>query len=126
MSYAAMTHDIVHLIEKLKIERCILVGHSMGGKTVMSAALQHPTLVEKLIVVDSAPTCSIAADAAWKCIKAMMDLDFSKIKERKDVDKVLATEIKVSCLHLVTTSCRKCLVIASHSRKSMLTFTPYY
>lgn len=36
-------------------ERWTLVGHSLGGKTAMVAALQHPDLIERLAVVDIAP-----------------------------------------------------------------------
>ncbi len=36
-------------------ERWTVVGHSLGGKTAMLLALQHPDLVERLCVVDIAP-----------------------------------------------------------------------
>ena len=96
MSYEAMTHDTLGLLEKLGLKRCVLIGHSMGGKTVMSIALQHPQIVDKLIVVDSAPRTSIAATSAVSCLKAMMKLDLNLIQSRADADQALKPEIKVS------------------------------
>lgn len=34
-----MTGDLKHLLAQLRIEKCILIGHSMGGKTAMTTAL---------------------------------------------------------------------------------------
>ena len=40
MSYEAMCEDTVNLIKnELKVEKCTLIGHSMGGKTAMYTAL---------------------------------------------------------------------------------------
>eukprot|EP00794_Sanderia_malayensis_P019730 gene19730-21676_t len=89
-----MSHDLTHLMERLSVQRCILIGHSMGGKTVMSTALQNNDLVEKLIVVDSAPTVSISAEGARTCIEAMAALDLSKIKEKRNADVALSSDVK--------------------------------
>src|SRR5690606_8886899 len=35
-----------------------LVGHSLGGKVAMLVALRHPELLDRLVVVDIAPTAS--------------------------------------------------------------------
>lgn len=34
-----MAEDLKHLLAQLRIEKCILIGHSMGGKTAMATAL---------------------------------------------------------------------------------------
>ncbi|XP_044078626.1 protein ABHD11 isoform X2 [Siniperca chuatsi] len=39
LTYEAMTDDLKHLLAQLRIEKCVLVGHSMGGKTAMTTAL---------------------------------------------------------------------------------------
>lgn len=41
MTYEAMSLDVQHLLSRLGITKCILVGHSMGGKTAMTLALQR-------------------------------------------------------------------------------------
>ena len=55
MTYPLMAQDVAELLETLAIHRCHLLGHSMGGKVAMQAALTYPDLVERLIVVDMAP-----------------------------------------------------------------------
>ncbi|KAF5906995.1 protein ABHD11, partial [Clarias magur] len=55
LTYEAMTNDLKHLLNQLHIGKCILIGHSMGGKTAMTTALSQPSLVERLVVVDISP-----------------------------------------------------------------------
>lgn len=40
--------------QKLKIKKCILIGHSFGGKVVLKLACQNPKFVQKIILIDSA------------------------------------------------------------------------
>lgn len=51
-SYDDMAGDLLEIIHELKLEKIILLGHSMGGKTAMRFAQLHPELLDKLIVVD--------------------------------------------------------------------------
>ncbi|PJG85839.1 alpha/beta fold hydrolase [Conservatibacter flavescens] len=55
MNYSLMADDLYRLIQHLKLNKLILIGHSMGGKTAMTFAARYPELVEKLIVIDIAP-----------------------------------------------------------------------
>lgn len=41
MSYEAMSQDLQDLLPKLGLVPCVLIGHSMGGKTAMLLALQR-------------------------------------------------------------------------------------
>ncbi len=50
--YEQMANDLLELIESLGLKRVNLVGHSMGGKTVMKFAQLMPAYVHKLVVVD--------------------------------------------------------------------------
>lgn len=52
MNYELMADDIANLLAKLKYEKAYILGHSMGGKAVMTFALKYPTMVDKLIVAD--------------------------------------------------------------------------
>lgn len=52
MSYELMANDLKELLDDLKIDNCILLGHSMGGKTAMVFSSLFPEIIEKLIVVD--------------------------------------------------------------------------
>ena len=51
-SYDLMAQDVFELVDELKLEDLILLGHSMGGKVAMRFAQQHEDLLEKLIIVD--------------------------------------------------------------------------
>ena len=55
MSYAEMARDVLALIEREGLERPFVVGHSMGGKTAMTLALEHPQALAGVAVVDIAP-----------------------------------------------------------------------
>ncbi len=51
-SYSLMVKDVNELLESLNIQKCILLGHSMGGKVAMHFVQQFPEKIEKAIVVD--------------------------------------------------------------------------
>ncbi|WP_028975323.1 alpha/beta fold hydrolase [Spirochaeta cellobiosiphila] len=55
MNYSIMAEDLFNIADHLEHDSVYLIGHSMGGKAVMEAALQHPDRVEKLIVLDMVP-----------------------------------------------------------------------
>lgn len=55
MNYAFMATDILETLSGLKIKKCIIVGHSMGGKIAMKLADLAPDQVEKMIVLDITP-----------------------------------------------------------------------
>ena len=50
--YDLLAADLHELITDLKLEKVNLLGHSMGGKTVMRYAQLYPETIEKMIVVD--------------------------------------------------------------------------
>lgn len=47
------TGGVLALLDALELERVDLLGHSMGGLTALSLALDHPARVERLILADS-------------------------------------------------------------------------
>lgn len=51
-SYELMAQDLKELCDELQLKNCILMGHSMGGKTAMVFAQNYPELLDKLIIVD--------------------------------------------------------------------------
>ncbi len=50
--YDILAEDLHELITDLGLEKVNLLGHSMGGKTVMRYAQLYPDTIEKMIVVD--------------------------------------------------------------------------
>jgi 2-succinyl-6-hydroxy-2,4-cyclohexadiene-1-carboxylate synthase len=47
--------DLAGLLDALAIERCDLLGHSLGGMVAMRFALAHPARVASLVLMDTAP-----------------------------------------------------------------------
>ncbi|MFC4500995.1 MULTISPECIES: alpha/beta fold hydrolase [Streptomyces] len=48
-----LAKDLLAVLDQLKIERCVLVGHSMGGMIAQTVALSHPDRVERMVLVGS-------------------------------------------------------------------------
>lgn len=86
--YDVMASDVLEYCQFQEIKNCIILGHSMGGKTAMLFAARHPHLIKKLIVVDIAPRYyPVHHDAILEGLNA---LDFSKIQTRKEADEILS------------------------------------
>jgi len=54
-SYEVMAEDLLTFIEEHQLVNPIIIGHSMGGKTVMKFASKYPTRFSKMVVVDISP-----------------------------------------------------------------------
>lgn len=91
-NYQLLSDDLYKLITDLELENIILIGHSMGGKTVMNFAQQHPDLIEKLIVVDIGPKAYPMHHNI--ILEGLNSLDLSSIKSRGQADKQLSKYIE--------------------------------
>jgi len=98
--YPTMRDDLCEFMDGQGIEKAVLIGHSMGGKTIMTFALSCPERVQSLISVDIAPKAyhelavdSHAAANHAKIIDAMMELDFSGVESREEIDQALRSKI---------------------------------
>jgi pimeloyl-ACP methyl ester carboxylesterase len=70
-----------------------LVGHSLGGKVAMLAALRHPALVERLCVVDVSPVPYEHQDEFRGYVQGMQALDLATIERRADADAALTEAV---------------------------------
>jgi 2-succinyl-6-hydroxy-2,4-cyclohexadiene-1-carboxylate synthase len=52
---AQLTDDLLAFLDALAVERCDLLGHSMGGMLALRAALRAPERVASLVLMDTAP-----------------------------------------------------------------------
>ena len=54
-NYDVMAADLFEFIEQHQLVNPIIIGHSMGGKTVMKFAVKYPNAFSKMVVVDISP-----------------------------------------------------------------------
>lgn len=92
MDYHAMAEDVRLAMQARGHRRYALIGHSMGGKAAMVAALGDPAAVERLVVVDIAPVAQPAPAFAFY-LRALRALDLGTIGRRRDADAALAGAI---------------------------------
>ncbi len=90
-NYAVMVEDLKELLNSEGLEKIYLMGHSMGGKTVMNFAITYPERVEKLIVADIAPRYYPIHHQS--ILEGLNALNLSEIKSRKEADDQLAKYI---------------------------------
>lgn len=90
-SYEIMAEDLNAYMQLHGIEKAHLLGHSMGGKTVMQFAVEHPEKVEKLMVADIGPKAY--PPHHQDILKALSSLDFEIITSRGEADEALAAYI---------------------------------
>jgi pimeloyl-ACP methyl ester carboxylesterase len=95
-SYAAMKKDLFVFMAHHSIERAILLGHSMGGKTVMRFAMDYPEMVSRLIVADIAPRAYHTDKHDFHhghILKALAGLDTSQVSSLRDATRELSKSI---------------------------------
>ncbi len=98
-SYNDMRNDLADFMDRQNIDKTILLGHSMGGKTAMHYAADYPERIKKIIVADIAPKNYLESDKNSRyylhhnILLAMMEIDFSVIKSREDIADYLAEKI---------------------------------
>ncbi|MEP2717929.1 alpha/beta fold hydrolase [Pseudophaeobacter sp.] len=86
-SYPEMAEDLAEVIIAHGGQMDV-IGHSMGGKASMMLALNHPELVNRLIVADIAPVPY--GHSQIQFIEAMRAVDFDQVERRPDVESQLA------------------------------------
>lgn len=87
MNYHLMAHDVWLIAEHLNLQRPIVIGHSMGAKVAMQLVAEHEDNIAQLIVVDIAP---VTYHHNYNdLILPILDIDITKIKNRKQVDNAL-------------------------------------
>ncbi|MGR2737032.1 alpha/beta fold hydrolase [Billgrantia sp. Q4P2] len=91
MSYREMAEDLLALMDRLDIEKAHLLGHSMGGKVVISLARLMPERVASLIVADIAPQAyGHGHDAVFAGLR---QLQRGKPTNRREADELLAKHV---------------------------------
>ena len=69
-SKRTMARDMVAVMDALGVDRFYLCGHDRGGRVAHRLALDHPARVQKLCVLDIAPTLDMYAATDFEFAKA--------------------------------------------------------
>ena len=87
--YSSLGEDLLRLADHFG-SKVDLVGHSMGGKAVMSASLLNPKKFGRLVVIDIGPVIYEQTDFV-EFISGMKQLDMSDIISRRHADQFLTS-----------------------------------
>lgn len=90
-NYEIMAQDVFDYCKANNLGKVSIIGHSMGGKTAMLFATNHPEMVEKLIVADIGP--KFYPQHHQTIFEALNAVDFSKKPSRGEVEEILSKYI---------------------------------
>jgi pimeloyl-ACP methyl ester carboxylesterase len=93
MRYPDMAEDVLETLRARDALPCALVGHSMGGKVAMRAALDAPAAVARLLVADVAPVAYDHAHIHAPLIAAMAAVPLHPALTRAAADAALAAAV---------------------------------
>jgi len=93
-TYPAMSDDLLEFLDDHSIEKCFLIGHSMGGKTAMTFALENPGRVEKLAVIDISPRKYPERNIHTRVITRMLSISPEEMNSRTRVEQLLSEKIE--------------------------------
>lgn len=91
-SYDLMSADLFELFESLDLKKVILIGHSMGGKTAIQFAQEHPSFIEKLIVIDIGVKQYPMHHA--EILKGLHSIDLNVVNTRGEAESILSQFIE--------------------------------
>ncbi|MGM0534977.1 MAG: alpha/beta fold hydrolase [Pseudomonadota bacterium] len=98
MGYDAMAEDLLALLDRLGVARAHLLGHSMGGKVVISLARLAPTRVASLIVADIAPLAyGHDHDSVFAALRRV---EAGQPGNRREADALLAEHVEETAVRL--------------------------
>ena len=87
LDYQTFANDLKEFLEQQNISDPILLGHSMGGKTVMEYAVTFPGTYEKLVIADIGPKAYPIHHA--KILKGLNAIPINEIENRQQADAAL-------------------------------------
>jgi pimeloyl-ACP methyl ester carboxylesterase len=86
-----LREDLKYFIDFHKIEKPILLGHSMGGLAVMALALKYPEIAQSIIIEDIAPRNYVPHHENEF---QTLNRDLSKFHSRNEIDEAMSEYIK--------------------------------
>jgi len=89
MTYHEMAVDVLEVLDREAIASTHIFGHSMGGKTAMQLAIDHPARINRLVVGDIAPVRYPPHHS--QIFKGMRTVSAAAPSSRKAAQEILAT-----------------------------------
>lgn len=86
-SYELMSQDILNYCIAHNLSKVNMIGHSMGGKTAMLFATQHPEMVDRLLIADIGP--KFYPPHHQTILDGLNAVDFTTKPSRSDVETIL-------------------------------------
>ncbi|MBX7182717.1 MAG: alpha/beta fold hydrolase [Bacteroidia bacterium] len=86
-----LSNDLLHFLQQQQLEQVHLLGHSLGGKTAMNFAIEHPQRVSKMVVADIAPKAYPLHHQL--ILEALHSLDIGEVSSRKEAESILSMRI---------------------------------
>lgn len=92
---AAMAKDVCRFLDTAGVSPAFLLGHSVGGKVALQAALSCPSLTAGLILVDISPfdLPRAVCDELRSITDALIGLPLEKIHRRSEAEQLLMEKI---------------------------------
>lgn len=90
--YPTLAQDLATFMEQNWIYKAHLIGHSMGGKTVMQFAFDHGDMVEKMVVVDICNRAYVGGHE--EILEAIRMVDAENRQDRQEIYDFLKDRLK--------------------------------
>lgn len=90
-NYEVMTQDVLNYINHYQLEKCNMIGHSMGGKLAQFLSCNSPTLFDKVIIADIG--VKYYPQHHQSILEGLQAVDFKIHTTRKQVEDILLSYI---------------------------------
>lgn len=88
MSYSEMATDVIQFMDANGLRQAFVLGHSLGGKVAMQMALQSPSHIKGLIVLDIAPVSYPSYHE--RIIEGLKAVEASACQTRTEAQQILS------------------------------------
>lgn len=101
--YTDMCDDLEEYLNHNSLDVVHIIGHSMGGKLAMIFALLYPERMDKLVVVDIAPSAYSDTSYHAEIVDTLMDIDLTAHHGKRSIRKELSVRFKDRSLAMFLT-----------------------
>jgi len=86
--YESLSEDLYEFIQQQNLQKPALIGHSMGGKTVLFLAKNYPEVFDRLLIADMGIKSYPVRHQ--KILAGFNAVNLSTLKSRRQADEILA------------------------------------